>query len=338
MAMVYYNEIDRDAARWLRNLMDAGLIPKGEVDERSIKNVNATDLVGFRTVHLFAGVGGWPLALRLAGWTDRRPIWSGSCPCQPFSAAGKQESQEDERHLWPDMFRLIAECRPPIVIGEQVDGAIGHGWLDGVQSDMEAEDYAFGAAVLPAASYDSPTRRYRLWWMAESKGERFDRGKTAEESKRRHGFEGNCVASKLADADQSIFRGQPRTGEQPVDESNRVVGVAPGITYGASASGEISAGRREPGISSGWSEYDLLLCRDGKTRRVESGTFPLAARISRDVGPLLAELEKLGLDPKSSRRIIREARRNRIVRLKGYGNSIVPQVAAVFIRAFMESR
>jgi DNA (cytosine-5)-methyltransferase 1 len=77
----YYNELDPFAAAWLRNLIAAGLIPQGEVDERSIEDVTPNDLAGFRQCHFFAGIGGWPLALRLAGWPDERPVWTGSCPC-----------------------------------------------------------------------------------------------------------------------------------------------------------------------------------------------------------------------------------------------------------------
>ena len=86
--MNYYNEFDPYAAQWLRNLIDAGHIPKGEVDSRSIKDVSASDLTGFVQCHFFAGLGGWSHALRLAGWPEDRPVWTGSCPCQPFSAAG----------------------------------------------------------------------------------------------------------------------------------------------------------------------------------------------------------------------------------------------------------
>ncbi|HUW45476.1 MAG TPA: DNA cytosine methyltransferase, partial [Dehalococcoidia bacterium] len=84
---VYYNEIDADLCRWLRNLIAAGLIPRGDVDERSITDVKPTDLDGYDQCHFFCGVAGWPLALQLAGWPDGRPVWTGSCPCQPFSAA-----------------------------------------------------------------------------------------------------------------------------------------------------------------------------------------------------------------------------------------------------------
>ena len=161
--MNYYNEHDTKAAAWLRELIRRELIPNGVVDERSITEVHARDLQGYTQCHFFAGIGGWSLALQLAGWPADRPVWTGSCPCQPFSTAGKGLAQKDERHLWPAFFELIRQCRPEHVFGEQVASAIGHGWLDGVSADLEAEGYACGATVLGAHSVNSPHQRQRLY-------------------------------------------------------------------------------------------------------------------------------------------------------------------------------
>ena len=212
---VYYNEHDPAACEWLRELMKKGMIPEGEIDERSIADVQADDLKRYAQCHFFAGIGGWPLALRLAGaqdlecWTgsipegdiDERSIadvgpddlkrytqchffagiggwplalrlagaqdlecWTGSCPCQPFSAAGKKRGTEDERHLWPQFRRLIAERRPQLVVGEQVEAAVAHGWLDLVSSDLEEEGYAVGSVVMGAHSVGAPHLRQRLYW------------------------------------------------------------------------------------------------------------------------------------------------------------------------------
>lgn len=166
----YYNEFDPYAAEWLRNLITAGLIAPGEVDDRSIDDVSPIELAGFTQCHFFAGVGVWSHALRGAGWPDDRPVWTGSCPCQPFSAAGKGDGFDDERHKWPAWFHLIGQCRPPTVFGEQVAKKDGLAWLDLVQADLEDLDYACGAVVAPAAGFGAPHIRERQYWAADDLG------------------------------------------------------------------------------------------------------------------------------------------------------------------------
>lgn len=158
----FYNEIDPYAAQWLRNLIAAGEIAPGVVDERPIQEIEARELAGYRQCHFFAGIGVWSRALRDAGWPDDAEIWTGSCPCQPFSAAGQQKGFDDDRHLWPYWYKLIDEFRPAAVVGEQVASALQ--WLDLVQTDMEAADYAFGAADLCAAGFDGAHIRQRLYF------------------------------------------------------------------------------------------------------------------------------------------------------------------------------
>jgi site-specific DNA-cytosine methylase len=164
----YYNEFEPYAAQWIRNLIKAGLIPDGEVDGRSIREVKPDDLRGFTQCHFFAGLAGWGCALRLAGWPDDREIWTGSPPCQPFSVAGKRAGTADDRHLWPDLFRLIRSRRPVVLMGEQVSAAIGMGWVDGVRLDLEGEGYAARFTSVPACAVNAPHRRDRLWFVAET--------------------------------------------------------------------------------------------------------------------------------------------------------------------------
>ncbi|RCA01339.1 DNA cytosine methyltransferase, partial [Klebsiella pneumoniae] len=164
----YYNEIDPFAAQWLRNLIAAGHIAPGEVDERSIEDVTPDDLRGFTQCHFFAGIGVWSHSLRLAGWPDDRPVWTGSCPCQPFSAAGKGDGFTDERHLWPHFFHLISERRPQHVFGEQVAARNANVWFDLVQADLEGMGYAFGLVPFTSASIGVPHIRERAYWVANA--------------------------------------------------------------------------------------------------------------------------------------------------------------------------
>lgn len=168
MKGAYYNEIDPYAAQWLRNLIAAGHIAPGEVDERSILDVRADELRGFTQCHFFAGIGVWSYALRRAGWPDDRPVWTGSCPCQPFSVAGKGEGHADERHLWPAWFGLIGESRPVRIFGEQVADGDGYAWLDDVGHDLESIDYALGAVCSAACGFGAPCERQRTYFVADA--------------------------------------------------------------------------------------------------------------------------------------------------------------------------
>ena len=270
----YYNEYDAKAAAWLRELIKTGLIADGEVDERSITDVKADDLRGFSQCHFFAGIGGWSYALRLAGWPDDRPVWTGSPPCQPFSNAGKRKAQADTRHLWPVFFNLVRECQPPVIFGEQVEAAIRTGWLDDLQDDLEAQNYATGKIVLPACSVGCYHIRQRIWFVAERLG-------NAEHD----GPHGTQVPKRT-----------PEAGDQCPERQ-----IVSGELAGAGSS-------LVPGDIRNWENPDWLYCRDDKWRPVEPGTFPLANGIP-----------------------------ERVVRLRGYGNAIVPQVAAEVIKAYMEA-
>jgi DNA (cytosine-5)-methyltransferase 1 len=275
----FYNENDPLAAAWLRGLADSGSITEGTVCDESIERISGAALHGFERVHFFAGIGGWDYALKLAGWPAGREVWTGSCPCQPFSGAGKMRGEADERHLWPEMRRLIGECRPATIFGEQVASKLGREWLDGVFADLEAMGYRVAGADLCAAGVGAPHIRQRLYWVADRECERLQ------------GFSG---------------------------DGNR--GREPG-RVGSQKTGSAGAGR-----ATGWDGFDIIPCYDGKQRRIESGTFPLAHGIPRGVVPDcpvdVAYAKATG-----------EARK---MRLKGYGNAIVPQVAAAFIRAFRE--
>jgi DNA (cytosine-5)-methyltransferase 1 len=250
--MNYYNEHDPKAASWLRELINTGLIPNGDVDERSIVEVQPNELRDYTQCHFFAGIGGWSLALELAGWPEDRPVWTGSCPCQPFSTAGKGLAQADERHLWPVFFNLIKECRPEHVFGEQVASAIGKNWLDGISTDLESEGYACGATVLGAHSVGAPHIRQRLYWLAHSNNERLEG--------RSFGWDS---------------RDERTSGESGVDS-----GLGDAECNGLQSSGRSTANQSYK--SSYWSLCGTVQCRDGKTRRIpaEPAFFPLVNGIS----------------------------------------------------------
>jgi DNA (cytosine-5)-methyltransferase 1 len=166
-ALALYNEIDPKAAAWLRELIRQGHIAPGDVSETSIEDLNPDDLRRYTQVHFFAGIGVWSYALRRAGWPDSRPVWTGSCPCQPFSAAGKGGGFDDERHLWPHFHWLISQCRPDVVFGEQVASKDGLAWIDLVQADLEGTGYANGAVDFCSAGVGAPHIRQRLYWFGE---------------------------------------------------------------------------------------------------------------------------------------------------------------------------
>lgn len=322
----YYNEIDPVAAQWLRNLIAAGQIAPGHVDERSIEDVHPSDLRGFTQCHFFAGIGVWSYALRAAGWADDRPVWTGSCPCQPFSSAGKGAGFADERHLWPAFYHLIGQRRPPEVLGEQVASADALAWLDVVHADLEGAGYAVGAADLCAAGVGAPHIRQRLFWVGNAIG-------TGSEGHARHGRAtgrkglGRSVAQAgvfggLADGDISGRGSLAIAGVHDAERHAEPCGSAGGL---ADAEGDgRKRGRRldkspgrngithngateRPGPANGfWRDADWLLCRDGRWRPVEPGTFPLAHGVAGRVG-----------------------------RLRAYGNAIVAQAAEAFIRAVM---
>lgn len=158
---------------------------------------------------LFSGIGGFDLAAQRVGWVNTFQVekdnWcrrvlaknfpdahrhndirdfdgsqyrgtvdvvSGGFPCQPYSTAGQRKGSEDERHLWPEMLRVIREVAPSWVVGENVRGLVS--WSDGlvfeqVCADLEAEGYEVQPFLLPAAGVNAPHERYRVWFVAHAK-------------------------------------------------------------------------------------------------------------------------------------------------------------------------
>ena len=251
MSGAYYNENDPFAVAWLRELITAGLLPPGDVDGRSIVDVRPADLRGYAQCHFFAGIGGWPYALDLAGWPRDEPAWTGSCPCQPFSVAGRGDGTADKRHLWPEFRRLIAECRPRVVFGEQVAGAAGELWLAGVHVDLEQEVYRFGAAVIPAAGVGAPHQRHRIYWVADT-----EPGRPTAEHDEQPGEGRAMEGGGLGLAVKQGLEGLARHG----DDSDQ-----PGWDCEESCGSTAAPG---PSGLGEWADSDFIECLDGKARRI----------------------------------------------------------------------
>jgi len=336
MTHAYYNEIDPKAAEWLRELIKAGHIAPGEVDERSITDVKASDLDGFTQCHFFAGIGIWSAALRLAGWPDDRPVWSGSCPCQDYSVAGKGAGAGGDRDLWPIFAGLIRERKPDAIFGEQVSAAIRFGWLDRVRTDLEAEAYAVGSVVLGAHSVGADHIRQRLFWVANAKKQRVNgtigdaasQGGARNEGKQKHGV--SCAVSGLADHDSRGQRTDGRTQRKArhAEQREQVVRLADMQREGPQGHAGNVRDRNEPGrldaeqagsVAQGnafdlWRDSRWHQCRDGKARRIptQPRLFPLADA--------------------------RTHKGYRVAALRGAGNAINLGSAAAFIGAAMEAQ
>ncbi|WP_213132957.1 DNA cytosine methyltransferase [Citrobacter sp. FP75] len=309
-ALAYYNEIDLFAAQWLRNLIDAGHIAPGIVDTRSIEDVTPNDLKGFTQCHFFAGIGVWSYALRLVGWPDDKPIWTGSCPCQPFSPAGKGNGFADERHLWPAFHWLIGQCRPVIVAGEQSGSADANVWIDLVQTDMESLGYAFGAVAFPSAGVGAPHIRDRAYWVADTSGERIftqrfgeaaspQAGTGEEEREQRFWLNlgaGSGVTGGVANTCREGLQGWVFGWEDAQREAINGHAGCDGTDRGCGP------------VNGFWRSADWLHCRDGNWRPVKPGLKPLVDGVAGRVG-----------------------------KIRAYGNAVNAYAAAAFLSAYLQS-
>lgn len=202
-----------------------------------------------RHLDLFAGIGGFSLAARMAGWetvahceinpycqqvlhkhfpnaklhadikeldgTQYRgtvDIITGGFPCQPYSSAGKRLGKDDERHLWPENRRVYREVAPSWIVGENVLGLVN--WNGGlvfeeVQADLESDGYEVMPYILPAAGVGAPHRRNRVWFVAYSYSN--------DARRRRHGQAGPAATKSKREAREQRIRAEfERVGEEGV--------------------------------------------------------------------------------------------------------------------------
>lgn len=481
---IYVNEFDPNAAAWIRELMKMKALPEGEVDERSITDVEPSDITGFTQCHFFAGIGGWLQALILGRIPWDLRLASASLPCQPWSASGLQLGEEDDRHLYPTFHNLVLACRWPLIFGEQVSSSKVVGpvhrpdrlplrgeeppvWYSGIRDSLESASYTVGALDIPAPGIGTdcevgivrgdsfewqPGRigpnhiRQRLYWcawladsrrllherglrpletlrpvgaaegtrdqrqwswpdfgrggefgaelpesdlLADTNGNGFESRRSSDKSGKgspkektgasvelgrrsmsgidglehgkREGLEGHRGNGRdrnqprWVDPDEAGSTAEAgRDGDSQLADRNRngrpemrgdfaeeelhgafrdSNACGPSDTDGRHACEERQQRSGQHGLVAAdrnlgfWLNSALIPCTDGKARRIESGTFPLAHGIPRGVVP--------SGDP-GDEEYVKATGEARTTRLRGYGNAIVPQLAAEFIQTCME--
>lgn len=346
----YYNEHDKFAAQWLRNLITAGHIAPGDVDERSIEDVRPDDLRPYRQCHFFAGIGIWSVALRRAGWPDDKPVWTGSCPCQPFSAAGQGAGFADERHLWPAFFHLITQRRPATVFGEQVASADGLAWLDLVQADLEGASYASAAVDLCAAGVGAPHIRQRLFWVADAANS----GWSGIGGSGQEGIAERGDVSGMADANEQQRYGsgdERQAGRRESADDGAIVRMADSDRGGREEGREIRSVCQEydaeyGGAVGGLGDSQELPFRAFDWKRNTSDEFQKSIGGSNISGERtdptngywraadwLACRDGKWRPVEPGTFPLAHGAAARVGRLRAYGNAISPQVAEAFIRA-----
>jgi DNA (cytosine-5)-methyltransferase 1 len=360
----YYNEHDKNAAAWIRELIKEGVITDGEVDERSIEDVLPADLAGFDRCHFFAGIGVWDYALNLAGWEG--PVWTGSCPCQPFSAAGKGEGFADERHLWPAWFHLIEICRPDTLFGEQVSSADGRIWLDLVHADLEAVGYTVGTLDIPVCSVGAPHRRQRFFFVADPEQQRELRtNRNGEGENRTRSGEGTQLRPEHNDEvgnDRTVgeLEKPPTLGRRGRGDGDTTGNGGEVQVEGRGSVGELgdSEGTEQP-----WAEHQgRRIMGQGSISDLENSDLPQSTRFGQHGGESLPNEEPAGFTGAGpTNGFWRDAEwiycrdekyrptkpgifplvngaTGRVALLRGAGNAISPWVAKAFIESVMDKR
>ena len=328
-----------------------------------------------RTLDLFSGIGGFALGLEATGFFrttcfvelepycrlalkshwPRTPILGdiknvtrpdlpdpdpdvivGGFPCQPYSHAGLQRAESDPRHLWPEMFRLIQECRPTWVVGENVTGITKLG-LDEVLSDLENEGYATRTFNIPACALGAPHLRQRLWIIAHAdsdsesdvslNGEQGQRklGKDMADPDWDDGGRGSCTQSQGREARMEHGSGGERCGKPDPDPN--VADTRSQRKKRLPKNDENKGRQTIGGTQSGGCSEDVadtkgIECKRSGAKRSGQGRSEEASggyRSSR------AAANYWETEPQVGRLV--DGLPDRVPRLRALGNSIIPQIA-----------
>jgi len=269
---------------------------------------------------------------RFRGLVD---IVVGGYPCQPFSAAGKRRGDKDDRHLWPEMLRIIQAVRPTWVIGENVAGHISMG-LDEVLSDLEAEGYQARCFVIPAVSADAYHRRDRCWIVGYSELN----GSSAAEVGGEPQEDGGRSSEGQSATEQFARAGRPRDGQEVARGARaETVGNAEDVRRDIRQDTEREGSKDQQDKSqfSVWgepsgSDKDVP---DASGEGLQGDVGQGQARAQGQSQGYFAQCRWWEPEPAVGR--VANGIPGRVHRLRQLGNSIVPQVAARILWAIKEA-
>lgn len=240
---------------------------------------------------------------KIKGWNSKDVILSGGFPCQPYSNAGKRKGKEDERHLWPEMLRIIREVRPRWIVGENVRGLVNwNGGLvfDEIHFDLETLGYEIQSFILPACSKDAPHRRDRIWIVAYTNDTN-----TGSDNRGNEGTTKEIRREKTGDVPRTL-----RNVGNVTDTAKNVMhtdgAIEPREHKRRTREGKFNGSNRGIGSANNWENFptESPICggNDGISRELDGITFPKWRNES----------------------------------IKAYGNAVVPQVVFEIFKAIQK--
>jgi DNA (cytosine-5)-methyltransferase 1 len=260
-------------------------------------------------------------------------LLAGGFPCQPFSTAGKRQGDKDDRHLWPEMFRVIKEARPAWVLGENVAGLVRLA-LDDLLSDLESEGYSTQAFVIPACAANALHRRDRVWIVAYSECVAGDKRRESSMQRRRTGETKQVGLGGFIDADSDSQRQSQSEGREQ-DQRRRVGDICEVASNATHARSE--GGYAELAASARYGQTDKPLPCGKNDSDATSERLPNWAGGTLGQPFPLTEFERSG-----GREIERNFRgmaygvSRRVDRLRALGNAVVPQQVYPILKAIAD--